>query len=286
MGCCLSTNTTETQTSKPQLFKTNSSSSLPKTNTKNSKSPFLEDKTVVKEVVIETSSTLPQPKQPIAILSQNDPTKEPLKLSLPNPKMVVHNHKLHSSEEFSEEVSEICSTTLSESNNNLADDSNDVTQIRNPSPAKNRLVGRDPNRKSDPSPGRVRPGPVRYGRGLNSNGTRRGGSVVGPDRRSRSPVTRVNGAGSRTGLSRCSSRRRMGKSPGGPSPLELGEKNPRPGGFGPLELCEMNLRLEQSDSKVENGGKSNGDNVETKLDPRNDESLENPLVSLECFIFL
>ncbi|GAA0149555.1 hypothetical protein LIER_08700 [Lithospermum erythrorhizon] len=379
MGCCLSTKNTEPESTKPHLNKPNSSSFLAKDNSNSTllppSCPLVEEETIVKEVLSET------PSLPISILSQNDPTKEPLEDSSPNaklgvkrpenpvpahyspnakvgvnrqdnpvparyspnaklgvnrpdnpiparyspnaklgvtrqenptpafysiqktrfecpsknhpgrkpetkkPEKNVRNKKLPQSEEVSEEVSEICST-LSEScistttaatteTTHFADDDNDVTQTlrRNISPAKPR--NRPQRRRPEASPGRVRSGPVRDGRGRhnnnnnNSNGMRRG-PVIGPDRRSRSPVTRVDGAGSRTGLGRCPSGRRTGKSPGR---------------FGQVELVEKNSKLEQADPKVENGGNSNGDG-EAKLDPTNDESLENPHVSMECFIFL
>lgn len=155
------------------------------------------------------------------------------------------------------EASEICST-LSESisaatsvNEKRENSGDRRSELRQRSPAKPRnrafsgemqrekTVGRSPGRRSEPSPGRVRPAPAPgYGR-RKENGESSG-------RRSRSPVTRAE-----SGLGRAPSARRTGKSPGRVGP---GEK------------------IRKVEPAPTNGS--------------NDELLENPLVSLECFIFL
>ncbi|GER36482.1 eukaryotic translation initiation factor 3subunit A [Striga asiatica] len=109
-------------------------------------------------------------------------------------------------------------------------------------------VGRSPGRRSDPSPGRSRTG----------NGRRDGGE--GSGRRSRSPAARTETGSVRSGPGRSPSARKRGKSPG-----------------------RVGSGLGERDRKVGEERKDGGDR---RCPPTNDESLENPLVSLECFIFL
>ncbi|CAA0817930.1 Unknown protein [Striga hermonthica] len=109
-------------------------------------------------------------------------------------------------------------------------------------------VGRSPGRRSDPSPGRSRPG----------NG--RGDGGEGSGRRSRSPATRTDSGSVRSGAGRSPSAKKRGKSPG-----------------------RVGSGLGEKARKVDEERKDCGD---WRCPPTNDESLENPLVSLECFIFL
>lgn len=219
-----------------------------------------------------TTSKSPPPSHPLP----EETVKEVLTESVPKPHRVsspfiksapllTKNGTVYQplpNEEPSEEVSEIYST-ISESVSVSNDDMFREVRHKSPVKVKNRSysgevrpVGRSPCRvRSEPSPGRVRsepsPGRVRSGSG---NGRRReNGESSG--RRSRSPVTRVDsgsGSGSAKGLGRTQSTRRTGKSPSRV-------------GSGPGDRVR---RLGQEDPHTSN------------------ELLENPLVSLECFIFL
>lgn len=167
--------------------------------------------------------------------------------------------------------SEICSTqsesvsvstALTEKMENKGDCNDEFreTQRRSPARFKNQpfsgevkrenIVGRSPGRRSDPSPSRNRPGPC-YGRRMDS------GESSG--RRSRSPVIRADSWSSKTGLDGCKSSRKMDKSPGRV-------------GFGSGE------RIRKVEEETES--------EENTWPPTNNELLENPHVSLECFIFL
>ncbi|KAA8515314.1 hypothetical protein F0562_018456 [Nyssa sinensis] len=121
---------------------------------------------------------------------------------------------------------------------------------------RDRMVGNSPVRRSNPSPGRVRSVPGRERHGLLIEGQRRdsGGSS---GLRSGSPATRTGSVTERPDLGRCPSARRSGKSPG-------------------RVRSDLPTRV----------GKVAETNREGKWAPATNESLENPLVSLECFIFL
>lgn len=177
----------------------------------------------------------------------------------------------HGVDDLSEEVSEICSTlgesesvsvstTLTEKRENIYNDESRELRQRSPARLKNRsfsgevkrekTAGRSPGRRSEqPSPNRVRPAP-----GSASMRKRESGESSG--RRSRSPVTRTESGTSRAGLGRTQSGRKTGKSPG-----------------------RVGSGLGERTRKVDEGG-------DCKWPPTSNESLENPLVSLECFIFL
>ncbi|KAK4340572.1 hypothetical protein RND71_039073 [Anisodus tanguticus] len=156
-------------------------------------------------------------------------------------------------------------------------------QTRNTSPAKrsDQLSGSDQNRNTSParkpdhlsesgqtwhiSPGRV-------GSGRNVAGLLRKDN--GDCSCRRSPVLcgdQVNG-GTRNSISRCSSSRKSGKSPGRVR-SELGDRRRSPA------------------VEAGNGSKSNTENRENNNSKRHlrsgiNESIENPLVSMECFIFI
>lgn len=122
------------------------------------------------------------------------------------------------------------------------------------------LPKKSPVRGKDQSPGRVRMVPERNGRGpgFGSSSRQRPGSGNESAARSRSPVNRNvtgGGSGSRNEIGRSLSGRRTGKSPG-----RVGS--------------DLHERVRKPGSK------------RFVTDSNNDESLENPLVSLECFIFL
>lgn len=181
-------------------------------------------------------------------------------------------HKLDNPEEVSE-ISEIYSS-MSES---FSRENEEIGEIRRKigSPEKfkrlsysgelhgrrERGVAKSPARRPEqPSPNRVRIVPGRDKRVDPNNGKEMrpvrnaGESSL---RRSRSPVIRNDNAGSRQNLGRSPSVRKTGKSPG-------------------------RVRSDLS----ENSRKKEGSNKEGKWPPTSNELIENPLVSLECFIFL
>lgn len=141
-----------------------------------------------------------------------------------------------------------------------------LRRVAGRTPAKSRVPegGKSPAMRSDPSPGRVRSGSVRERAGP-ADGRRRD-SREGSRRRSMSPATRAAETGcGRVGPGRSSSARRTGKSPG----LVHNKAHPA-------------RTVEENSEEGEVTGESN----KWRQPPTTDESLENPLVSLECFIFL
>lgn len=228
------------------------------------------DEETVKEVLSET----PNPK-PYLPKIEDEPKKLPSLheiqegVNYKNDVLKKSNSINPTAEEVSEEVSEICSTlsesvstaTFNEKRDN--DVSGEVRQrmTTDRSPAKyrnrqvsgdlrsERVVGKSPARVSEQPPGRVR----------SINGRERRvvghGESSGPGQRSRSPANRTDGGnGTRNGVGRSPSVRKTGK-----SPSRVGS-----------DLHEKSRRRE-------------GGNLAPTA---SNESLENPLVSLECFIFL
>ncbi|VFQ89530.1 unnamed protein product [Cuscuta campestris] len=161
--------------------------------------------------------------------------------------------------------SEICST-LSESVPATAASGklDDVTQrspasvLKGPFPGEARR-----ERISEPSPGRVRSGAGRGSSGRPSGNVPRKGSPEKIGRRSVSPATRTGIGGAGTGLGRTPSMRKSGKSPGRVR-SDMSDK----------------IRMLEGSFKNHNNGGQKWESTKSK------ESLENPLVSLECFIFL
>lgn len=173
-----------------------------------------------------------------------------------------------------EEMPEICKThgggvgglaKIKEKREKKINGNDDVRDVQQKSPAmlKNRpsgevkrdkTLGKSPGRTSEISVDRSRPGSI----SSSGHGKRKDiGEISG--RRSRSPVSRTNGGSSKTDLGRSPSSRRLGKSPGRVG-SGLGDR----------------LR------KVDEGKESGRD----KWPLTSNEILENPVVSLECFIFL
>ncbi|TMW80966.1 hypothetical protein EJD97_013177 [Solanum chilense] len=134
-------------------------------------------------------------------------------------------------------------------------------QIRNTSPARksDHLSGSDHIRNH--SPGRV-------GSRKNTGGLSRKDNGESSCRRSRSPVIcgDQNNGGTRNSISRCPSTRKSGKSPGRVR-SELGDRR-------------------RSPAEAGNGNRENNNNYKRSLTSGNNESIENPLVTLECFIFI
>ncbi|KAI8000704.1 hypothetical protein LOK49_LG09G00627 [Camellia lanceoleosa] len=159
------------------------------------------------------------------------------------------------------EVSEICS--MSESLSTVTTEKRE-DEVKSPAKFRNRAtsgerreIGRSPARRSEPSPGRVRSVPGRERRPAVAAEGRRRDLGESSGRRSRSPATRAaeTGGAGRAGVGRSPSGRKTGKSP-------------------VRERSEVNEKTRKPEE-------------DTWLSPTTtNESLENPLVSLECFIFL
>ncbi|KAK6793313.1 hypothetical protein RDI58_006766 [Solanum bulbocastanum] len=129
-------------------------------------------------------------------------------------------------------------------------------QIRNTSPARksDHLSGSGQTRNSSPN---------RVGSGKNAGGLLIKDNGESSGRRSRSPVIcgdQING-GTRNSISRCPSMRKSGKSPG-------------------------RVRSELGDRRRSPAEAGNNNNYKRSLTSGNNESIENPLVTLECFIFI
>lgn len=298
MGCCGSTEKSSPpgpQKDKHSLVRTQRSRS--ETMESRGPPPLAEEETV-KEVLSETPRPkpppplpLPQPLQPKPIFKQDYEDDEKR-----SHKPVFHGisevdretEKTVPINSAVEEMSEICSLSESVSTTTITrDDDEEVHQRVNRSPMKlpknrsfsgdlgarrDRVIGKSPTRRSDQSPGR------RYGNGVGSvrsvqsrepgqpmvrralrTEPRRREPGESSARRSRSPaVTRTDGGSARSSVGRSPSARRSGRSPGRAAAA-------------PVD----NSRTAREEPSVEG-----------KWDPTSSESLENPLVSLECFIFL
>ncbi|KAM3362404.1 hypothetical protein P3S68_017258 [Capsicum galapagoense] len=255
MGCCVSSS---------------NSKLLPPTISNSSQQS---EEETVKEVLSETpnipksnlyvAQNSPKKSSPISKFSNTMEEENRYKNHI-SKKPVMPNANYNHPDDFSEEASEICSSTLSEvttvTDKRYAVE-DDVTEVRYQSPANyrngsvQRSVGNSPVRRSDPSPGRVRSGPGR------ESGVQRKDNGECSGRRSRSPGMRTENGGYGSGLGRSPSVRKTGKSPG-------------------RVRSELGGRIRKMDERDGNG--------ENKWPPptNGNESLENPLVSLECFIFL
>ncbi|KAK9267769.1 hypothetical protein L1049_010203 [Liquidambar formosana] len=289
MGCCLST-------SNDSAPKKNQHSSVgaqkPGTDTShvrrsNCKAPppppSMEEETV-KEVLSETPT--PKPK-----VEEEKKTHKPVFQKIVEEE--VEEEKMEKKAPVAEEISEVSeiysvsesvSTTITErrEDDEVSREDEEVRQRVDRSPAKfprnrsfsgdlagkrERVVGRSPARRPEPSPGRRNDGVVRsfHGRGGGSQTTARRRLVTDSQRRdcgessgrrSRSPATRVDSGATRSGLGRSPSARRTGRSPG------------RAAAVPPETIRKV------------------GETSREGKWPTANESLENPLVSLECFIFL
>nr|XP_027108746.1 uncharacterized protein LOC113728549 [Coffea arabica] len=277
MGCCVSTtNDKPSAQNLPHNSKQNRTPPPPS-------HPLLEEESV-KEVLSETPSV---PKKPTIVRARHeyqDPKKFKSLLPATAPNIPDEKFKkpimVLKPEEFSEEASEICST-LSESVSTATycteknDDDGTDNRLRffrhrslSGDCRRERVAGKSPSKRPEPSPGRVGSGSGRDARGRVANNGQRRDCGESSGRRSRSPATRSEGGGAKTGLVRNGSARKGGKSPGRVK-SEVGDK---------IRKVE--------DAHNGNFGYSNRESRENKWPPTGNESLENPLVSLECFIFL
>lgn len=139
-----------------------------------------------------------------------------------------------------------------------------------PAVRRERITGKSPVRRSDPSPRRTGPGQIvvrnRVGGPGIGDGQRKRELGENSRRRSRSPATRNEAVVSRSNVSRSPSGRKTALSPGRVRMVHPGSGS----GGGGADGCE-----------------SKGEDNEWDPNPTvPSESLENPLVSLECFIFL
>ncbi|KAL8460400.1 hypothetical protein ACS0TY_032075 [Phlomoides rotata] len=269
MGCCYSTNKSSPPKKIPQISAAAKQSSISKSPPPTSP-PHIEEETV-KEVLSETPSSIPKPAK------IESPFIKAAPLLRDFPRAVEHQNGVVFRKPFMafgaddvSDLSEICSThsesvSAATSATEKREIKSELREFRQMSPSKlknrsfsgemnrDRTVGRSPGRRPEPSPNRVRPasgsGYVRKRENGESSG-----------RRSRSPVTRTDSGATKPGLERTQSGRKMGKSPGRVGSV-TGER-----------------------ARRVNGGKESGD---SKWPPTSsNELLENPLVSLECFIFL
>lgn len=271
MGCCVSTSRASNSSSPPHH--SGSAYSHPKlTRVANRAPPPLEEESV-KEVLSET----PKPKPPLVVGRKPDESASG---------KVNGRIPIHPTEEISE-VSDVCSFSETLSTTTVTEKLDDFEEIRRRicrSPAKlpknrslsddwvprrDRMVGKSPTRKSDQSPGRINGGggtvKLVQSRDMGQGLTRRSprpeprlqNRTDNAYRRSSSP------AYTRTAAGRSPSVRRSGMSPGRET-----------------TAGRDYYRKEAGQSQA-----TQNSTIEGKWRTTN-ESLDNPLVSLECFIFL
>ncbi|KAG7650167.1 hypothetical protein AtNW77_Chr1g0060601 [Arabidopsis thaliana] len=250
-NCCVSSGTTDRENE----------------NVSDKNTTIVEEETVVKEVLSETTLFTPSSsfrtstfKDPVKTKIREDEKKKPGFLKMASDPVLIRPGSVDPEE--GSEVSEICSLSLSESVSSTVVmngyDEEDVMMMkqrkfqRSPAKTRTRVTGNNyPTRRTDQSPRKRNNGTcngARYGSGVRDPGERSG-------RRSRSPATnrsvmdsnqssRVDGAKTR----------KNNQSPGrvrlDPDKNGLDQQQPQNYGYTTEEL------------------------------------LENPLVSLECFIFL
>lgn len=258
MGCCASSNRSSYSPSSPTKTE---DSQLPRSSisqlkaSENRAPPPLEEETV-KEVLSE----IPKWKPILPKFEAHKPIFE---------KLERESKPFFKADEISE-VSEVCS--LSESMSTITDrrDDEEETRIRgNGSPAKMRknrsFTGDRRERTAGKSPAKRNVGSARGFQSrdqMGNMGTRnqphRRDAGENSGRRSRSPATRTDNGAMRSIVGRSPSARRMNQSP----------------------ARDRTTAPESGGRKIENS------TMEGKWPSTANESLENPLVSLECFIFL
>ncbi|KAK8642138.1 hypothetical protein V6N13_011495 [Hibiscus sabdariffa] len=296
MGCCVSTNGGSCGEKEAHLEAGLESFNQKPILGSRGPPPSAEEETV-KEVLSET----PKPNAPIFIPQEEEKKKpqigSPVFVKIQGKESLNFNIKpeLNSpvkliEESASEDVSEICSVSLSESVSTITDRRDEEEEVRPQrvfrSPARsgprNQVVGRSPTRKLEQSPGR-RNGVINGGSsvrlGQSREPTVRRGSRPDPPRkdpgessgrRSRSPAM------NRSVMGRSPSGRRTNQSPG------RARIDPRESGN--TKKVEQQHGTTTTTTTMEGKWPSSNNNGATSSTPN--ESLENPLVSLECFIFL
>ncbi|GLT75120.1 hypothetical protein SLA2020_468690 [Shorea laevis] len=303
MGCCLSTGGASSD-GKARHFPAGQESFHQKPTLENRAPPPSFEEETVKEVLSEISKHKTTPLSVSQVEQENQKPEEqkPAVEKIPDEEITSFNKTPLKSptstnrstvidDSVSEDVSEICSLSESVSTTTVTDRRDDELEVRprvfrSPArmgprtrdsvPRRDRVVGRSPTKRIDQSPGKrngaitsgtVRrvqsrePGQAAVRRGSRPSPTRRDpGESSG--RRSRSPA--VN----RSTMGRSPSAKRVNRSPG--------RVRTEPGEIGNSKRVEENINLE--------GKWPNSINSASNSTPN--ESLENPLVSLECFIFL
>ncbi|KAL4585554.1 hypothetical protein LXL04_010177 [Taraxacum kok-saghyz] len=252
MGCCASTN------KPPPSPEFHSRSS------KSSRAPPPVDEETVKEVLSEI------PNRNHFLQIEDEPRKSTPRKSLHKIQHQQQNNNLDDNS-----LSEICSTMSESISTTTLEEEINILRRRvsnsHRSPAKLRNQQHNsPVRGKQQSPGRIRSvcEPNNRGSGFGSAGRQRPVPGSGHVSRSRSPANRAavrgGGGGTRNGIGRSPSARKRENSPGG---FRAG-------------LPERSLKPDLSSGmEIDEGSWG-------PPDRNDDESLENPLVSLECFIFL
>ncbi|KAJ7968492.1 serine/arginine repetitive matrix protein 1-like [Quillaja saponaria] len=242
---------------------------------------------VEEETVKEVLSEIPEWKPRITKLEPEKQAQRPVFVEVKEDSKIERKLLITKAEEISE-ASEICSLSESFSTTTITDKKDNHEEIRqrvNRSPGKlyknqsfsgdyggkrDRIMGKSPTRRSEQSPGKRNVGSVRLiqsrdqvgqsqtigCRGLRTEPHRRDPNENSA-KRSRSTATRTENGATRSIMGRSPSARRTNKSPARVR-TDMSEND--------------NRKLEQT--RMESNW------------PSANESLENPLVSLECFIFL
>ncbi|XVF87551.1 hypothetical protein PTKIN_Ptkin18bG0129500 [Pterospermum kingtungense] len=315
MGCCVSTNRGPSSEKEAHL-QVGLESFLQKPILESRAPPPSAEEETVKEVLSET----PKPKTPkahIFVPHQEEKEKTPAFVKIQEKERINFGIKTEPKSPVIEEtasedvVSEICSLSLSESVSTITDRRDEEEEVRQQkvfrSPARsgtrNRVVGvgRSPTRRLDQSPGRrngvvnggsISSSTVRLIQSREPATTVRRGARPDPPRkdpgessgrRSRSPA--VN----RSVMGRSPSGRRTNQSPGrvrrDPPPECSNSKKPdqQPQQQQQQHGTTTTTTMEGKWPSCSSSRSTNGGTTATTVP---NESLENPLVSLECFIFL
>ncbi|KAK8488202.1 hypothetical protein V6N11_047141 [Hibiscus sabdariffa] len=300
MGCCVSTNRGSCGEKEAHL-----EAGLESFNQK----PILESRapppSAEEETVKEVLSETPKPNAPIFIPQEEEKKKpqieSPVFVKIQGKESLNFNIKpeLKSpvkliEESASEDVSEICSVSLSESVSTITDRRDEEEEEVRPqrvfrSPARsgprNQVVGRSPTRKLEQSPGR-RNGVINGGSSVrlvqSREPTVRRGSRPDPPRKD------PGESSGRRSRSPAMNRSVMGRSPSGRTNQSPGRARIDPRESGNTKKVEQQhgttTTTTTTTTTMEGKWPSSNNNGATSSTPN--ESLENPLVSLECFIFL
>lgn len=310
MGCCVSTNR-GSSTEKESHLQLGIEPFHQKPVLESRAPPPSAEEETVKEVWSET----PKPKAPIFMIPRKEEEEEkktqqqieklaPAFVEIQEKESLCFNNIIKKTEpkspaveeSASEDVSEICSVSLSESVSTVTDRRDEEDEVRQqkvfrsparPGSSRNRVVGRSPTRKLDQSPGR-RNGVVAIG----GNG---GSSSFSSVRRGRpDPPRKDPGESSgRRSRSPAVNRSVMGQSPSGKrtnqSPGRV-RRDPPPQRGNSKKVGHQQQKLHGSPATTMEGKwpscSSTTANGAAAATSSANESLENPLVSLECFIFL
>lgn len=304
MGCCLSTGGASS-TGKDPNFPAKGESFNQKPKFENRAPPPSFEEETVKEVLSEISKPKPKPTFPVPrVESENKvlEVKPTVVEKIPEEETISFNKvamkspastTLSAGIDDSEDVSEICS--LSETVSTITDRREDEEEVRQPrvfrSPARmapparrDRVVGRSPSKRPDPSPRRRIPNPnsnptpggtVRMSRGRESGS----GQPMGRPGSRPSPTRRDPGESSgRRSRSPAVNRSVTGRSPS----VKRANQSPARVRADPGEIGNGRKLVPENTNSGEKWPSSH----QNATNSAPNESLDNPLVSLECFIFL